>query len=66
MKFLLIPFVFVLVAVAAGCLAPVNVTVNVLSSRMIVSQAGTNSVRQQIDGGASISSNATTVSAIPQ
>jgi hypothetical protein len=66
MKFLLIPFVFVLVAAADGCLAPVNVTVNVLSSRMIVSQASTNAIRQDIDGGASISSNATTVSAIPQ
>jgi hypothetical protein len=64
MKFLLIPFVFVLVAVAAGCLAPVSV--NVFSSRMVVLQAGTNSVRQHIDGGASFSSNATIVSAIPQ
>jgi len=65
MKFLLIPFVFVLVA-GSGCLAPINVTVNVLSSRMVVSQASTNAIRQDIDGGASISSNATTVSAIPQ
>jgi hypothetical protein len=64
MKILLIPFVLAL-AIAGGCLAPVNVTVNVLSSRMIVSQASTNAIRQDIDGGASFSSNSTAITATP-
>jgi hypothetical protein len=38
-----------------GCLGPSNVTVNVFSSRLVVGQAGTNSVRQAVEGGATTS-----------
>lgn len=43
-----------LVAICGGCLAPV--TVNVFSSRMVISY-GTNAVSQRIDGGATTTPN---------
>lgn len=39
----------------SGCLGPSNVTVNVFSSRLVVGQAGTNNVRQSVEGGATTS-----------
>ena len=43
------------VAICTGCVCPGPITVNVLSSRLVVAQSSTNDVSQKIDGGASTS-----------
>ena len=43
------------VALITGCICPGPITVNVMSSRLVVAQSSTNDVSQKTDGGASTS-----------